>query len=123
MVFVRNFHISPRLEGLSRACRRRQIARPSWGAALLAVLYSSLAATGACANQFVRLDYSLVLNTRFRGTAFIELFDDKPLTRDNFMQYVNGGLFDGSLMHRLSKNFVLQGGGYYPEFVNEPAPL
>jgi cyclophilin family peptidyl-prolyl cis-trans isomerase len=74
------------------------------------------------ANQFVRLDFNLGLS-RARGSVFIELFDDRPLTRDNFMQYVNGGHYDGSLMHRLSRDFVLQGGGFYPEFVVESPPL
>jgi cyclophilin family peptidyl-prolyl cis-trans isomerase len=51
------------------------------------------------------------------------VFDDKPLTQANFMEYVNGGRYDGSIMHRLSKGFVIQGGGFYEEFVEEPAPV
>ncbi|MEX2306676.1 MAG: peptidylprolyl isomerase [Pirellulales bacterium] len=81
------------------------------------------AALNAGANQFVRLDYNLTLSSRSRNAVFIELFDDRPLTRDNFMQYVNGGHYDGSIMHRLAKNFVIQGGGFYQEFIDEPAPL
>jgi cyclophilin family peptidyl-prolyl cis-trans isomerase len=77
----------------------------------------------AAANQFVRLDYNLTLNSRSRATVFIELFDDRPLTRDNFMQYVNAGKYDGTIIHRLARNFVLQGGGFYPIFIDEPAPL
>ena len=47
------------------------------------------------------------------------------LTTANFLQYVNGGLFNSSLMHRLAFSlavapFVLQGGGYYPQYINEP---
>lgn len=75
------------------------------------------------AATFVRLDYNLTLQNRSRNTVFIELFDDRPLTRANFLQYVSGGYYDGVLMHRLARNFVLQGGGYYPEFLVEPAPL
>lgn len=78
----------------------------------------------AIANQYVRVDYSLTLQNHNRGTVFIELFDDRPLSRDNFMQYVNGGLYNGTFMHRLARNFVLQGGGYYfNHFLEEPAPL
>ena len=74
----------------------------------------------AGANQFVRLDYSIDLDSRSRDTVFIEVFDDKPITRDNFMAYVNGGKYDGMFMHRLSKDFVIQGGAFYPGWVAEP---
>ncbi|HYO23564.1 MAG TPA: peptidylprolyl isomerase [Lacipirellulaceae bacterium] len=77
----------------------------------------------ARANQFVQLQFNLSTATRSRNAAFIEVFDDKPLTSANFMAYVNGGAYDGSMMHRLSRNFVLQGGGFYPEFLTEPPPV
>ncbi|MEX2172626.1 MAG: peptidylprolyl isomerase [Pirellulales bacterium] len=83
----------------------------------------ALSASIGYGNSFVQLDYNLTLAGRSRSTVFIELFDDRPLTRDNFLQYVNAGLYDGSFMHRLSRNFVLQGGGFYPTFQSEPAPL
>jgi cyclophilin family peptidyl-prolyl cis-trans isomerase len=75
------------------------------------------------ANQFVRLDYNLTMASRSRDTIFIELFDDRPLTRDNFLKYVNGDHYNGTIMHRLAKDFVLQGGGFYPFFLNEPPPV
>ncbi len=106
-------------------CSRRAGERMRRGVRLVVV--GALALAGFCtwgeparANQFVRMDFSLSLNDRWRSTAFIELFDDKPLTRDNFMLYVNGGLYDGMLMHRLARNFVLQGGGFYPNIIAGP---
>jgi cyclophilin family peptidyl-prolyl cis-trans isomerase len=81
----------------------------------------------ASASKYVSLDYNLTLNSRSRDTVFLELFDDRPLTQANFLQYVNNtvanGKFDGTIMHRLARNFVIQGGGYYPVFVQEPAPV
>jgi len=88
-----------------------------------ALLYVALLPIAAHANQFVKLDYNLTLSDRSRDTVFIELFDDRPLTRDNFMQYVNAGLYDESFMHRLARGFVLQGGGFFPNFLSEPAPV
>jgi cyclophilin family peptidyl-prolyl cis-trans isomerase len=85
-------------------------------------LLLSIAST-SFGNAFVRLDYNLTLGNRSRDTVFFELFDDRPLTRDNFLQYVNGNHYNGTLMHRLAKNFVIQGGGFYPFILNEPAPL
>lgn len=40
-----------------------------------------------------------------------------PLTVANFMAYVNAGDYNGSVFHRNSPGFVLQGGGYKPNSV------
>jgi cyclophilin family peptidyl-prolyl cis-trans isomerase len=87
--------------------------------ATLTVLPGSLVS----GSTFVRLDYNLNLNTRFQNAAFIELFDDRPITTTNFLQYVDGNLYDGTIMHRLVSNFVLQGGGFYEDPIALPAPL
>jgi cyclophilin family peptidyl-prolyl cis-trans isomerase len=72
------------------------------------------------ANQFVKLDYNLTAGDRGRDTVFFELFDDKPITTSNFMSYTNAGKYDGMFMHRLSHGFVMQGGGFYPQYQSEP---
>jgi cyclophilin family peptidyl-prolyl cis-trans isomerase len=84
----------------------------------------------ALASQWVALDFNLTTNPRSRDTVFVELFDDKPLTTANFLSYVNNELpgvqhenYNGSIMHRLARNFVLQGGGYWANFLAEPAPV
>jgi cyclophilin family peptidyl-prolyl cis-trans isomerase len=108
------------------ACRLRASVgvRCHFGRSCAAVwlLLASIAAT-SLGNAFVRLDYNLTLNSRSRDTVFLELFDDRALTRDNFLQYVNGNNYNGTIMHRLAQNFVIQGGGFYPFILNEPAPL
>jgi cyclophilin family peptidyl-prolyl cis-trans isomerase len=97
--------------------------------ALLAGGAALLWAASARADSFVEFDYNIFSSTRARGTVFIELFDDRPLTEANFLQYVNGGLYNDTLMHRLafdpntSAPFVLQGGGYYPSYLTLPDPL
>jgi cyclophilin family peptidyl-prolyl cis-trans isomerase len=99
--------------------RRRLSEAPCWRVCA-AALCLGLAPLAAQANQFVKLDYNLTLASRSRDTVFIELFDDKPITRDNFMAYVNGDKYDGMMMHRLSHGFVMQGGGFYPQYQSEP---
>lgn len=89
----------------------------------LGLLLAGLISASARGNAFVRLDYNLTLNNRSRDTVFVELFDDRPLTRNNFLQYVNGSHFNGTIMHRLARNFVIQGGGYFPFILTEPAPV
>jgi cyclophilin family peptidyl-prolyl cis-trans isomerase len=83
---------------------------------LFALSVASFNLPSAVANQFVQMDFNVSLITNYRGTVFIELFDDRPLTRDNFLAYVNGDKFNNTLVHRLafsgSNPFVLQGGGF-----------
>jgi cyclophilin family peptidyl-prolyl cis-trans isomerase len=101
-------------------------------AGLFALVASIALPSPAFASKFVRLDYNIFLpNTGLRHSVFLELFDDRPLTQSNFLAYVNGGKYDQSMMHRLAYSgnteanltpFVLQGGGYYPQFISEAAP-
>ena len=45
------------------------------------------------------------------GNFSIELFDDvTPVTVANFLNYVNSGRFNGTLIHRSVSNFIIQGG-------------
>lgn len=95
---------------------------------LLPLYLLMLAAPCVHANEFVRLDLNLFLTQEnFLQTVVIELFDDRPLTRDNFLQYVDGGHYDDTYFHRLAYSgptpFVLQGGGFYQQFQAEPAPI
>jgi|GEM_PF-178912 len=54
-----------------------------------------------------------------KGTITIELDRSKaPITVDNFLRYVNEGLYDGrdglgaTIFHRVIPNFMIQGGGF-----------
>ncbi len=47
------------------------------------------------------------------GTIVLTLAPDKaPITVGNFLGYVNSGFYVGTLFHRVSPGFVVQGGGY-----------
>ncbi|MBC8058617.1 MAG: peptidylprolyl isomerase, partial [Rhizobiales bacterium] len=47
------------------------------------------------------------------GTIVVTLAPDKtPITVDNFLAYVNSGFYNGTVIHRVSPGFVIQGGGY-----------
>jgi len=39
-----------------------------------------------------------------------------PLTVNNFLRYVTSGRYDGTIFHRVVDGFVVQGGGYKPDF-------
>jgi cyclophilin family peptidyl-prolyl cis-trans isomerase len=46
------------------------------------------------------------------GKIVVELYADKaPMTVKNFLQYVNDKHYDGTIFHRVIKDFMIQGGG------------
>ena len=50
------------------------------------------------------------------GDMTVELYPDKaPKTVENFLAYVNGKFYDGTIFHRIIDNFMIQGGGFTPE--------
>jgi peptidyl-prolyl cis-trans isomerase B (cyclophilin B) len=49
------------------------------------------------------------------GTLRIELDDERaPASVANFLAYVNAGHYDGTVFHRVIRNFMIQGGGFEP---------
>jgi len=47
------------------------------------------------------------------GNIDLELYKDKaPVTVENFITYIEGGHYNGTIFHRVIKNFMIQGGGY-----------
>ena len=55
------------------------------------------------------------------GTIVVELDPEKaPLTVENFLQYVKAGHYDGTIFHRVMPGFMIQGGGFTPEFKEKP---
>jgi len=54
------------------------------------------------------------------GDIVVELNTMKaPNAANNFLRYVMEGEMDGTVFHRVMKNFVVQGGGYDEEFVEQ----
>jgi peptidyl-prolyl cis-trans isomerase B (cyclophilin B) len=60
------------------------------------------------------------LNTS-AGLIRLELDDEKaPKTVANFLAYVNKGHYDGTVFHRVIKNFMIQGGGMTEDMSQKP---
>jgi len=62
------------------------------------------------------------------GTIKVELFRDKvPNTVKNFIEYANDGFYEGLVFHRVIDDFMIQGGGFYPDATkketNDPIDL
>ena len=61
-----------------------------------------------------------------RGDITVELFDEQaPISCENFRQYVEDGHFDGTIFHRVSPGFMIQGGGMDENMTSKPtrAPI
>ena len=62
-----------------------------------------------------------------KGTIIMELYPDKaPKSVANFLAYVNAGSYDGTIFHRVIKDFMNQGGGFDADYkkvdVKDPVP-
>ena len=68
----------------------------------------------AFANPQVELDTTA-------GKIRIELYPDAaPKTVANFLDYVKSGHFNGLIFHRVIDGFMIQGGGYGPDYAQRP---
>jgi peptidyl-prolyl cis-trans isomerase B (cyclophilin B) len=64
--------------------------------------------------------------TTTKGDLRIELDDAKaPISVANFLSYVNAGFYDGTIFHRVIRNFMIQGGGFESGMKQKPvnAPI
>jgi peptidyl-prolyl cis-trans isomerase B (cyclophilin B) len=60
------------------------------------------------------------------GDIEVELYADKaPESVKNFLGYVESGQYDGTIFHRVIKDFMIQGGGFTPDMNQKPtkAPI
>ena len=53
------------------------------------------------------------------GDIVVRLYDETPLHRDNFLKLAKEGYYDGTLFHRVIKDFMIQGGD--PDSKGAPA--
>lgn len=53
------------------------------------------------------------------GDIIVRLYDETPIHRDNFVKLVKEGYYDGTLFHRVIKDFMIQGGD--PDSKGAPA--
>ena len=93
---------------------------------LLLTASSVIIAADAQAPAAAAADKPRVEMVTSKGTMIIELYPDKaPKTVENFLQYVNDGAYDGTIFHRVIRNFMNQGGGFTEDFtkVETRAPI
>ena len=83
--------------------------------ALLPVFAGQARAAALASDPAVKLETSL-------GDIVVRLDARKaPITTANFIQYVKSGHYDGTIFHRVIKNFMVQGGGLTPDMKEKSA--
>jgi len=75
--------------------------------AVIIVAYNMLGNDGSSEN--VAGSDKVLLETSM-GDILIELRDDMPITTENFKNLVQQGVYDGTIFHRVSADFMIQGG-------------
>lgn len=64
-----------------------------------------------------------VLVETSKGKFILELFDETPRHRDNFLANVRSGRYEGTFFHRVIKDFMVQGGNTHTKGLAREAPL
>jgi cyclophilin family peptidyl-prolyl cis-trans isomerase len=87
--------------------------------------FLALAAAGLCAlggaHGQSSSGHPQVRVTTNLGSFVIELDAVRaPLTVEAFLGYVDQGFYSNTLIHRVAAGFVVQGGGYTPDFEEKP---
>lgn len=77
------------------------------------LLISSALSTASAADSISKKRIKLETT---EGNIVLELdITRAPLSVLNFMNYVRDGFYDGTIFHRVIKDFMIQGGGFTPE--------
>lgn len=67
--------------------------------------------------QLAHADNPKVKVETSKGIMIFELYPEKaPKTVANFLAYVNAGSYDGTIFHRVIKDFMNQGGGFTADY-------
>lgn len=86
-------------------------------AALSPFLIIPLSQAGAASMDDSHPRVSMITNF---GEIVLELDREKaPQTVDNFIRYVKNDLYNGTIFHRVIKDFMIQGGGYSADFIKK----
>ncbi len=64
----------------------------------------------------------ICITVKDMGTMTAELYPDKaPITVENFLSLIDNNFFAGLIFHRIIPGFMIQGGGYTPDFSQKEA--
>lgn len=101
--------------GLSRRVKMPKIAighmcAQSFSGLAIAACLLLCMATGATAQTTPKEKRHLVEINTTQGRMVVELYNETPLHRDNFIKLVQAHYYDSTLFHRVIEGFMIQGG-------------
>jgi len=88
-------------------------------------LLAALSVAGASHVAFAADNPQVALKTSM-GSIVVELYPEKaPKSVANFLEYVKGGHYNGTIFHRVIDGFMIQGGGFDKSMSQKPtkAPI
>ena len=84
--------------------------------AIAALALGGISPTSSTAQADKNLPQQVTFETN-HGSFVLELDGSTaPETVENFLTYVRDGFYDGTIFHRVIAGFMIQGGGFTPEF-------
>ena len=84
------------------------------------VMLSMAGAIEGAASHAASADPQVDIKTN-QGTIRLELYAAKaPVSVENFLQYVKDGHYNGTVFHRVIKDFMIQGGGMDKDMRQKP---
>jgi cyclophilin family peptidyl-prolyl cis-trans isomerase len=133
LITVNGSNLDKGITGTSTGCKNVALSTtaPNISTATTAFLQCTVSAVGASAVNITRnsdtaaigsapftvpvpqVTFAMSNGGAVSGSLVITLEPAKaPITVDNFLAYVKSGFYNGTIIHRNSPDFVLQGGGY-----------
>ena len=67
-----------------------------------------------------KYDYLITLSSSY-GDMKIILFDDTPIHKENFINNIQNGVYEGSTFHRVINSFMIQGGAPVKKIFSDTA--
>jgi len=88
---------------------------------IIAVSISINKSEGIAEDKVEKGENPVVLIKTSKGDIKVELDKEKaPISVGNFLSYVNDGYYNGTIIHRVIKNFMIQGGGFTADMKQKP---
>ena len=100
---------------------RNEHTRQNHGRFLFNMVASAALALACLTNSVAAQAAPKVKFATSEGDFVVEVYPDKaPKTVENFLQYVKDKHYDGTIFHRVISNFMVQGGGFTPNYTEKP---